>query len=400
MRSKLFHTRVAWAMAMAVGIGALAGCGQTPPELMAPTRPPISTLDIDGHSLAYGVAADKEGPHGTGATSQVAKALHLKENNQSAPGATLQESGVATDGWGNVLRSYPRQGTGDVGNALPRMALLWYGANDLLLYGDNLSLAKEAYRTIISRARSSAVFEAGNPTDASIAADKVWQPVEVDAGTASGGSVLTTKRPGAIKIEIRKGTLAGGSTVDLGFTQDTGTSADYTIKVDGQEQGRLATRGPLTPLKGDYMPEHTVAASVYRIENMSDQAHTIEIDADRVERETSFDYWEVEPPNPEPVVLVQQYGLPPLSEEVAAAFPNQPTNAEYRSANAMATSLAREFGPRVMTVDTEPVVRRSPALLAADNLHLSQRGYDAVAKTIVAAIRQSDFADELTQQNP
>lgn len=359
----------------------------------------ITQLDIDGHSVAYGSGADKDGPHGTGFASQVAEGLGLRENNGAFPGATLQETGIGTDGWGKVLRSNPRPaGSGKSAlEALPRMALLFYGANDIVLDGPDLSIAKQAYRTIVARHRASAVYEAGNLADPSIVADPDWKPMEVAAGQASGQSVLKTTRPATLKIHVGKSALGDGSTVDLGFVQALDSSAHYTISVDGKRAGTLQTSPPLSPENLGYLPDQAYAPFLFRIQNLSPAAHTIEVEADRVNGEAGFDYWQIEPPTPEPVVLIKQYPL-----KTAEAFPGAPhliDAGDIRAVNQMTDEVAKEFGPRVLTVDIDRAVTGTPGAIFRDQVHLSQRGSDAVAQAVLKAIRESDFAVELPRRN-
>lgn len=388
--SRLKSLSIAIAIA-AVILSGLLGCGADPEEEFVPKRggAAISELDVDGHSLAFGSVAQRDGPNGTGAASQVAQALDLEENNAAVVGATLQESGIKTDGWGKVLRSFPRPPAGRDLKALSRMALLWYGANDVALFGSDLSLAEHAYRTIISRHRSSAVYEAGASPDSSITASDGWTPTGAAPGEASGGSVLTSNRSGRLKIRIDRGSLPDGATVALGFVQAENSSADYAIEVDGKPEGTLSTRGPARPGPGAYVPETSASAFVFRIEDLSSEEHTIEVVADNVDRGTSFDYWQVEPPAPEPIVLVKQYLLPPVDEQEIAG------NDDYAALNRMTDSLANEFGKRVIAVDTDRAIKRSRRLISSDGLHLNQQGHDLVAHAILAAIKRSPFADEL-----
>jgi hypothetical protein len=182
--------------------------------------------------------------------------------------------------------------------------------------------------------------------------------------------------------------------VDLGFTQPTDTSARYTIMVDGKRQGTLRTQPPLKPLKTGYILEDNAVPYVYRIEGLSPEDHTIEVLADSVDGEARFDYWQVEPPNPEPVVLAEQYRLPTPKEPLPGnAY--EVTPGDIERLNQITRSLAAEFGPRVIAVDVENVVNGSPGMISIDGIHLSQQGHDAVALAIADAIRRAPFANEL-----
>lgn len=362
----------------------MPGCGRDAPARLVPPDE-IVELDVDGHSLAYGTGADRSGRGGTGAASQVAEALDLKENNNSIPGSRIQAAGHRLDGWGNVLDTYPRDDHLTAGAPLPRMALLWYGAGDLAWIGPDLSVAEQTLRTAVSRHRASAVYEAGTHSDPSISADDRWDALEVSPGWGSGGSVLEAgDGPATITIDLED--LAEGATVALGFVQEEDTSARYTIEVDGEREGILDTSGPLAP-------KASAAGYVFRVEDLPAGEHTIEISADEIDGAAYFDYWQIEPPEPEPVVLMEQYLLP--NSESFDRFPHRPTDQDFIALNQMIESLAQEFGPRVIAVDTDSVIGKSRDLIAGDLIHLNQRGYDAVATATLKEIARSAFADEL-----
>jgi lysophospholipase L1-like esterase len=353
----------------------------------------IRQLDIDGHSGAYGVGATEEGPKGTGVGSQLARVLGVKEENHARPGATLQETGLLTDGWGEVLHSQPRPPRkGKEDEPLPRAALLFYGGNDLVLYGPDLSVAEEAYRAIISRHRASAVYE---ETDPSIEPDASWSPLPMGEGEASGEGVLVSKGPASITINVKEDQVRRGGTVALGFLQRLDTAAQYTITVDGKRAGVLKTKSPLVPETTDYVPGHASAPFVFRIEDLRPADHEIEIAVDGVEGEAAFDYWQTEPPNAEPVILVKQYLLPEVKGLPKIQRP--PPDKEIIALNRMTDSLAKEFGPRVLAIDTDSVVMRSPTLLAADLLHLGQPGQTAVSQAIYEAMNEAIFAAQLPE---
>lgn len=273
-----------------------------------------------------------------------------------------------------VLHNYPRKAGEASAEDPPRAALLTYGANDLGFLGADLTLAKEAYRTIISRHRATAVYEAGPDTDPTIVADSTWEPGRTGAAEASGDGVLRSKAGGSITIDS---TVPRGGTVALGFTQAPKTAASYEITVDGKAAGGMDTHGPR-------MPEFFSLGYVYRIEGLSDGPHTIEIEASNVIGQAGFDYWQVEPAHPEPVVLVKQYLLPDYSG--FSGFPYTPGDRDFIALNRMTDSLAKEFGPDVLTVDTEKVIHGSPDLIGPDNIHPDQAGYDAIAEAILDAM--------------
>lgn len=365
------------AASIAVALLLLAGCGPPPPPPPLDTTGAKLILDVDGHSLAAGEGANKPGPGGSGYAPQVADALDAKENNNAVSGATLQESGMKSDGWGVVLDNYPRKAGDTAAEDPPRVALLNYGANDLGFLGADLTLAEEAYRTIISRHRATAVYEAGPDAEPTIVADSSWEPDKTGAAEASGDGVLRSKAGGSITLNIPKGAVPPGGTVALGFTQAPKTAASYEITVDGKAADGMDTHGPR-------MPEFFSLGYVFRIEDLSDGPHTIEIEATNVIGQAGFDYWQVEPARPQPVVLVKQYLLPDYSG--FSGFPYTPGDKDFIALNRMTDSLAKEFGPDVLTVDTEKAIHGSPDLLGSDSIHPNQAGYDAIAEAILDAM--------------
>ncbi len=150
-----------------------AGRAYPPPEEAAPVQPaePRTSegpqLLVRGHSLALGAGASDQAR--TRFTRLVADRLGLEEVNLAVGGAIAHWStygDVGDGGYPLVLRGGLGGPTGEPapGSAahLPpgSAALLFYGINDVAALGSRMRPYQEALRTILSRTRAHAVFEA------------------------------------------------------------------------------------------------------------------------------------------------------------------------------------------------------------------------------------------------
>jgi lysophospholipase L1-like esterase len=336
----------------------------SPPSAAAIDLTGVTDADIDGHSIAYGVGSEHPGPGGSGALSLVARELGLVEHHNAVNGSALLGGTPYTgDDWSQILSRTPRANSTPPYAREPRIALIMHGGNDIYFYGDSFGPPfAQALRTVVSRHRASAVYQ---ETDPSVEPSFGWFPT-----SGSGQDLLESTTEGApITIDIASGRVPAGGTLALGFYAVPGHGALHTIELDGASQGTLDTRG--------IAPSGAPIGLVYRIENLAPGAHTVTITPRSVQWATYFDYWQVEPPNPEPVVLVKQYRLPD-------GHPSQDWRPDRRVAelNAIQDSVAAEFGDQVITVDTDPVVNKSREVLP-DEIHPSPAGHRAIAAAIL-----------------
>jgi lysophospholipase L1-like esterase len=329
----------------------------------------VTDADIEGHSGAYGLGADRTGPGGSGALSLVARELGLAEHNQAVNGSTMVRGSPQGDDWVQILTHTPRTNPVPPYEREPRIALIWHGGNDFVVLGDDFGQPyAQLLRTVVSRHRSSAVYE---ETDSSVGYTyPLWS--YVDGPGQSGSGLLFTRTEGApITIRVQDGRVPAAGTLDLGFYAVPGHGAFHAISVDGASQGVLDTRGVAT--------SGNALGLVYRMKNLPPGPHTITITPHDIHEATYFDYWQVEPRVPEPVVLVNQYRLP--GGETDPYF----SDAHILALNAIQDSVASEFDDQVVTVDTDAVIKRSPGLIA-DGLHPNQQGHNLMAAAILARL--------------
>lgn len=318
----------------------------------------VTDADIEGHSIAYGF-----GPGGTGALSLVARELGLAEHNHAVMGGTLFR-GYGGDDWVEILSHTPRTEAVAPYSRRPRLALIMHGGNDIVS-GDGFGPEfRQLLRTVVSRQRSSAVYE---ETDPSVHYTyPAWS--YLNGPGQSGAGLLGTQTDGArLTIQVAPGRVPAGGTLALGLYAVPTLGAFHLVYVDGVVHGGIETRG--------------VAAAgrpvgvVYRIRDLGPGAHTITVVPTGTATSTYFDYWQVEPPDPQPVVLVKQYRLP-------GGESHGRSDARVLELNAIQDSVASEFDGQVITVDTDSVINKSAPLLS-DGVHPTQAGHYALARAIL-----------------
>lgn len=318
----------------------------------------VTDADIEGHSIAYGY-----GPGGTGALSQVARELGLVEHHHAMVGATLSRGYWGND-WVDILSHTPRVDAVPPYLRRPRLALIMHGGNDILS-GDGFGPEfRQLLRTVVSRHRSSAVYEESDPSVRYT--HPTW--AYLDGPGQSGRGLLGTQSNGApLTIQVEPGRVPAGGTLALGFYAYPALGAFHVISVDGVVHGGVETRGVASAGRP--------VGLVYRIRDLGPGAHTVTIVPTGIATSTYFDYWQVEPPDAQPVVLVKQYRLPD------GHLVGRP-DARVEALNAIQDAVASEFDRQVITVDTDSVIRKSPSLIA-DGIHPTQAGHDAIAREVL-----------------
>lgn len=351
---------------MAVLIGATCLGLALPAAVPAIDLAGVTDADIDGHSGAFGAGADAPGQGGSGALSLVARELGVAEHNHAVNGATLLRAPFGDD-WVEILAHTYRGNPAPPFGRKPRIALIWHGGNDFVVLGDAFAAPyAQVLRTVVSRHRSSAVYE---ETDSSVGySHPSW--FYANGPGQSGTGFLVSQTEGApITINVSNGQIPAGGTLALGFYAHPGRGALHSISVDGTPHTPLDTRGVATAASGGL-------GLVYRIKNLPAGPHTVTITPQGIQEATYFDYWQVEPRDAQPVVLVNQYRLPGAEQQ--PLFPD----ARVFLLNAIQDAIAAEFDGQVVTVDTDSVINRSPTLLY-DGLHPNQAGHNGIANAIL-----------------
>jgi acetyltransferase-like isoleucine patch superfamily enzyme len=352
------------------------------PRAKPPARKPPNRLEVSGHSIAFGggVSAFEHR-----FTTKLAGLLDAEEVNRAVAGAIAcwQETGAdpGDGGYARVLQCFERPHDLQAPHADGRIALAYYGLNDLAVLGPGgLGPFRHALRTVISRHRASAVFEESDP---SVSYAGTWSARAAEGPDCSGDGVMETAGDGASLIVSLSDEFPGG-TVALGFVALPGGGATHAFELDGAPAGDLVTRGATDPLG------HRTG-TVMRLRELTPGAHRI---ACRVSGATAFDYWQLEREPAPPVLVPLAY---PLRQwDGYDGWPHPPDEAGVRALNDAIGAVAAEFGPRVLLLNTAAVVASDGALLAGGT-YPNDAGHAALARACAAAVERL-AASEATER--
>lgn len=322
--------------------------------------------------------------------STVAATLERTVTNNAVSGSELLNRGE--ESWGNILQL---TSTGVYGAArhqpppfspVPEISLIMTGLNDVANSSDAypggaqgaafLGAYKQSLRTVISRFRATAIHEESDPT---VSYRSAWKTTASQAYSGSGYASSTT--PGS-PITIAVPSAFPGGTVAFGTMATDPGGARWTFTVDGQPAGAASTAG--TALGGEPV------GIVERLTGLAAGAHTIVATPAAVAGTpflANFDYWQIEPPNPESVVVLLQYK--PLSYAgYKGVSPHVPTDADIDALNGQISALASEFAAgdaRVIPIALGGMDHNADYAWG-DGLHPNQAGLDYIASQVVAAI--------------
>jgi hypothetical protein len=310
-------------------------------------------------------------------TTKLAELLDAKEINRAVPGAIACWHESAADpgdgGYARVLQRVTRPADLAARHPEGMIALVYYGINDLAVLGPaGLEPFQHALRTVISRHRAVSVFEESH---ASVSRTPDWTPRPADGPDCSGSGVIETgSEAAAFEIAVPEG--FPGGTVALGFVARTGGGAVHSFTVDGEPAGQLDTRRAGEPLG------HRTGA-VARLCGLAPGPHVIACRVSGVAGVTAFDYWQVEP-DPSHTVLVP-LSYPLRDWHSYDSWPHPPAAAGVSRLGEAIRQVADEFGPDVVLVDTEAVMR-VPAMFSSGGDYPGDDGHAALARACVEAL--------------
>lgn len=331
-------------------------------------------LEVAGHSIAFG--------GGTSAfehrfTTKLAELLDAEEVNRAAPGAIAcwhQSSRDPGDGgYAHVLQRVTRPAEVTALHPERLVGLVYFGLNDLAVLGaSGLEPFQHALRTVISRHRAASVFEESHE---SVSHSPEWTPRPADGPDCSGSGVIETSSDAA-SLEIAVPETFPGGTVSLGFVARAGGGALHTFTVDGEPAGQLDTR------RATERSEHAVGA-VGRLLDLAPGAHVISCRVSEATGTTAFDYWQVEPETSPGVVVPLAYPL--LDWQLYDTWPHPPRARDVARLNSAIRAVAAEFGPKVILVDTEAVMR-DRTMFSGEGVYPNDQGHAALARACAEAV--------------
>jgi hypothetical protein len=349
----------------------------------------VSKIQVHGHSYTTAPVGTSPGKFDNW-SYQLANLLHADNKNQGVGGAVAAWGNVpnGTTGWGSyykVLQDLPgpqRYASGGPYLADAPLGVLYYGWNDMAGIGpSNFDVPfKNAMRTMISRYRAGAVFEAeSNPSSVSLGGS--WSNVVGSFNILSGtGYKYTTTAGGTVTINVPSdfagGAIAFGTAADGSNTN----KANWTFTVDGGAAGSLNTQDQGAPGKWTGL--------VKRFTGLSPGAHTIVATVASVTGQANFDYWQVEA-NPSPVTVLPLANRPYTYAIWGAPNPpwtHTPNDSDMSQINTALTDIASEFDNHVITVDIDSTINKDVKYFMPDQAHLNALGNAKVAGLIYKAL--------------
>lgn len=358
-----------------------------PPELMPPewrerqagdsaAAPRPRRLEVTGHSLAHGAGVSSFERR---FTTKLADAIGADETNHSIPGAIASwdetRSNPGDGGYAHVLQRLVRPADLD---ALPEPGLVGltvYGLNDLAALGpDHLVTFEHALRSIISRHRSSAVFEESDPT---VRFDGRWRLDDGERSDRSGLGVAIAVEAGAsLTIEVSE--RFPGGTIALGFVVGGRPTSPLAIEVGGTE---LFT----ADLSCATDPYGHRTGAVLRVPHLPEGNLTIRCRVLGPEPHAVFDYWQIEPVGAPPVLVPLAYV--PRATDTYANWAHRPDEAGVRALNQVIEGVVGEFGEGVSTVPLQPCMEADDSF-SWEGFYPSDSGHAAIARACEGALQR------------
>ncbi len=350
----------------------------------------FGTMEWYGHSGSQYYASEQW----RGFAGRVSAMFHADDITRSLAGG----EGVAhATGWGWFYRwinDSPLFGTVDNRWVARRSFVsIFYGFNDLPKLGPSLANQQpllDAYEAMISRARSTQIFEHDNATVA-LGGGGTWTTTSASSGAAqwaSGGSYTkNTSSTGTVTISVPSD-FPGGTVVLAFLSSDNGYGSNWSISVDGGGATTEDTRNRGWKVYGGSYPGGWVPV-VHRLTGLSAGAHTIVATTGTVSTETYFDCWWAE-------ALVPTLVCVPLSWKPVnwSDYSGSPYNVaaglgetDRTTLNSRIQTVVDTFDSKVFTVSFDGILDgTSDAKDFYDNLHLSDRGFAKAAKAVADEI--------------
>ncbi len=324
--------------------------------------------------------------------------------NYAIPGAVLCQDNSGTNAFGagghvQVLQYYSpiniRQGAA-AGLKAPwsanqGLSVLCWGINDITVYaatseaGRYKSLFIEAYRTVLSRLRSAAVFESITDTATAYSGGGLgganWSQVN-DTKVNSGTGYARTATVGATATITLPSDYPGGK-LALGFIGRKGaTGGQANITVDGVLVGTINTSN----ITADAGATFATAIVLTKRLDLTAGAHTVVITTTGIDGNFDYNYYQYEAAEPNPVIICNINRL--------RSYPNGSTQGDQLVAdwNALINTVITEFGGPIEIANFDNAVNQTQAQsaynnnrLSWDNLHLSEIGARYAASAILDA---------------
>jgi hypothetical protein len=273
--------------------------------------------------------------------------------------------GTSAGGWCTVIRAInPTKVRAPYTNNIGLCLGVW-GINDLNTYGSS-SQYRTAYthalRTVISRFRAAAVFENDDSTVTYGGSGGSHWSTTTSTTINSGANYATTSTTNdtftiAVPSTFEGGTIAIGL---IGASGTTGGTVSFTV--DGNSAGSIST--------SNITADGHRTGMVQRLTSLTSGAHTIVGTVSALDGGGSvqFDYWQIETPYPNPVILTSIAKLNSYSGSGIGA-----SDSEVVVWSTAITSVIAEFAGPIALADITDLLQPT-GRLAADTIHPSEVG--------------------------
>ena len=247
-----------------------------------------------------------------------------------------------------------------------------------------------AVRAMISRIRAAATGVFEDQHSSVVLSTSQWSGATQSTSNSGTTFVYSTVNGSTVTISV-PADFPGG-TIALGYQVQQGTSAAYTVTVDGLAAGNISTLGMATAVTNR---TNNGMAGIHRLTNVAPGAHTIVITTSSIVTAAAFDYWQIEAPNPPLVLLVGQPRLIAGGYQSYADFGNNfaVNDASVQQLNTAMMQLAAEFDSQVQFVPIDPLIGNNSAYFATgshlNNVHPNDAGHSMIAAACYAAAQRS-----------
>lgn len=351
----------------------------------------VARIEFTGHSQTYG--------YGTSELSQrwstrLSTLLKAQEVNRGIPGANFMGGAVNNGGWVNVVQNVTRSRTAAPYLSPTNMAAIQLGQNDLTWTdGGNTNQVKHTLRTIISRYRAAAVFEAEAASGSGITYGGTWTN-QGSSSTANSGSGYKQATANGATYTISVPSDFPGGTVTVGLIGVTGTAgATHTYTVDGNGSHASCTSFGCS-FNTKAASTGIIAGSAgltVRFTGLSAGAHTIVGTVGSITTSTGVDYWQIEAPQPPLVAVLNVARI--LNYSAYGATVN---DTDVTDLNTAMQQVVSEFDSSVVYVDVDSAINKTPAYFYPDGGHFNDWGNAVIAATVYkAALNANVSLDQL-----
>ena len=284
--------------------------------------------------------------------------------------------GTTAGGWVTILRAINPTRVRAPYTSRNGLCMGFWGINDLNTYGSS-SQYRTAYihalRTVISRFRAAAVFENDSSTVTYDGSGGSHWSTTASTTINSGDNYATTSTASdtftiAVPSSFEGGVIAIGL---IGASSTTGGTVSFTV--DAVSAGSIST--------SNITADGHRTGMVHRLTGLSSGAHTIVGTVSALDGGGSvqFDYWQIETPYGNPVIVANIAKLNTYSGSGVGA-----SDSEVVTWNAAIDTMVAEFSSPIAVANIQDLLQAT-GRLAADTIHPSETG----AMYIAEAVRQA-----------